>query len=91
MLFCELNSKLAYKIQYQEITVNITNPFESFYVLDSAKDVHDTFPSANKIIAIGGRKPQSNHLCIATIENNAALYAYSWSPGEYKVLIMAFY
>lgn len=87
----ELNRNIDGKIQYREITVNITNPLESFYTLDSEEDVRFAFPSANKIIAIGGRKTRSDHLCIATVENNSYLYAYSWSPGEYKVLIIAFY
>ena len=56
MLFCELNSNISDKIQYREITVNITNQRESFYTLDSAKDVSSSFPTADKIIAIGGRK-----------------------------------
>lgn len=90
-IFYLLFSNISKKIQYREITVNITNQLESFYTLDSAKDVSNAFPTADKIIAIGGRKTQSEYLCIATIENNANLYAFSWAPGEYKVLIIAIY
>ena len=91
MLFCELNSKIEYKIQYKEISVNITTQVGNCYTLNSSMDLSDSFPNANKIIAIGGRKQQSDYLCIAAIENNASLYAFSWFPGEYKVLIIAIY
>ena len=54
-------------------------------------NISTSFPSANKVIALSGRKPQTEYLCMATVENNANLYAFAFSSGEYKVLLIAIY
>lgn len=86
-----LNSKLSNIVQYSEMDVEIGLSLPEGGHSSGAVDVSKSFPSAKKIIAIGGRRSGTNYVCWATIENNKYLYCESASAGIYKVIIMAFY
>ena len=89
----DLNSNLMTKIQYSEIVVEIGNgnnlPEGGFS--SGAVDVSKAFPSAKKIIPIGGRRTGTQYVCNATIENNTTLYCNAMCTGVYKVTIVGFY
>ena len=87
----ELNSNISGKIQYREISVTISTALGNYYTLESPMNISHFFPSANKIIALGGRKQKTEYLCMTTVENNESLYAFAFSSGEYKVLVIAIY
>lgn len=88
-----LNSNLMTKIQCGEIVVEIGNgnnlPEGGFS--SGAVDVSEVFPSAKKIVAIGGRRSGTTYVCNATIENDTTLYCNAMSTGVYKVTIVGFY
>lgn len=86
-----MNSKLSNIVQYSEMDVEIGLSLPEGGHSSGAVDVSKSFPSAKKIIAIGGRRSGTNYVCWATIENNKYLYCESASAGIYKVIIMAFY
>lgn len=86
-----LNSKLSNIVQYSEMDVEVGLSLPEGGHSSGAVDVSKSFPSAKKIIAIGGRRSGTNYVCWATIENNKYLYCESASAGIYKVIIMAFY
>ena len=89
----ELEETLENKIQYREIEVEIGNgnnlPEGGFS--SGAVDVSIEFPSAKKIVAIGGRRSGTQYVCNATVENNTTLYCNANSAGVYKVTIIGFY
>lgn len=88
-----LNGNLTNKIQYREIQVEIGNgnnlPEGGFS--SGAVDVSTEFPSAKKVVAIGGRRSGTQYVCNATIENNTTLYCNASSTGVYHVTIIGFY
>lgn len=89
----ELEETLENKIQYREIQVEIRNgnnlPEGGFS--SGAVDVSTEFPSAKKVVAIGGRRSGTQYVCTATVENNSTLYCNANSTGVYKVTIIGFY
>ena len=89
----QLNSGLGNTIKWQWRTVNCTEHVEGGpYFATSAIDTATVYPSASLIIAIGGRKPGSNSIATACIDNsNGFVYAYALEGGEYPVLLIAFY
>lgn len=88
-----LNSNLMTKIQYREIQVEIGNgnnlPEGGFS--SGAVDVSTEYPSAKKVVAIGGRRSGTQYVCNATIENNTTMYCNAVSAGVYYVTIIGFY
>ena len=88
-----LNENLTNKIQYHEIQVEIGNgnnlPGGGFS--SGAVDVSNEFPSAKKVVAIGGRRSGTQYVCNATIENNTTMYCNAVSAGVYYVTIIGFY
>ena len=88
-----LNGNLTNKIQYREIQVEIGNgnnlPEGGFS--SGAVDVSTEFPSAKKVVSIGGRRSGTQYVCNATIENNTTLYCNASSTGVYHVTIIGFY
>ena len=88
-----LNGNLTNKIQCGEIVVEIGNgnnlPEGGFS--SGAVDVSEVFPSAKKIVAIGGRRAGTQYVCNATIENDTTLYCNAMSTGVYRVTVISFY
>lgn len=87
----ELNSKSDNKIQFNEIEVSIDTKINEIYSTNGAIDISNAFPSAKRIIALGGRSPGSNYVCNATVEGNAVLYCNAKYSGSYKVLLIGIY
>lgn len=89
--FSELNSKTKNKIQFNEISVEINTQLNDIYSTNGHIDVSNVFPSSKRILALGGRMPGYNYVCIATVENNAAMYCNAKYAGTYKVLLVGIY
>lgn len=87
----ELNSKTENKIQFNEISVKINTRLEDSYSTNGHIDVSRIFPSAKRMLALGGRSPATNYVCTATIENNSSMYCNAQYAGTYKVLIVGIY
>lgn len=86
-----LNSNLANKIQYREIEVEIGDSLPEGGHSSGAVDVSNEYPSAKKVVAIGGRRSGTTYVCNATVENNATMYCAASSAGVYHVTIIGFY
>ena len=87
----ELNSNLIAKIQYREIQVEIGTSLPEGGHSSGAVDVSEEYPSAKKVVAIGGRRSGTTYVCNATIENNTTMYCTASSAGVYHVTIIGFY
>lgn len=86
-----LNGNLTNKIQYREIEVEIGTSLPEGGHSSGAVDVSDEYPSAKKVVAIGGRRSGTTYVCNATIENNTTMYCTAVSAGVYHVTIIGFY
>ena len=86
-----LNGNLTNKIQYREIEVEIGTGLPEGGYSSGAVDVSDEYPSAKKVVAIGGRRSGTTYVCNATVENNTTLYCTASSAGVYHVTIIGFY
>lgn len=86
-----LNGKITNKIQYREIEVEIGTSLPEGGHSSGAVDVSDEYPSAKKVVAIGGRRSGTTYVCNATVENNTTLYCTASSAGVYHVTIIGFY
>lgn len=88
----EAISGLNSRIQFTDYAVNISTPLGNGYS-SGAVEVNP-FPSAERVIVIGGRKSQSNSVCNATMEKYAdsyVMYATAPESGEHKVTFIGFY
>lgn len=86
-----LNGKITNKSQYREIEVEIGTSLPEGGHSSGAVDVSDEYPSAKKVVAIGGRRSGTTYVCNATVENNTTLYCTASSAGVYHVTIIGFY
>lgn len=86
-----LNGNLTNKIQYREIEVEIGTSLPEGGHSSGAVDVSDEYPSAKKVVAIGGRRSGTTYVCNATVENNTTMYCTASSAGVYHVTIIGFY
>lgn len=86
-----LSGNLTNKIQYREIDVEIGTSLPEGGHSSGAVDVSDEYPSAKKVVAIGGRRSGTTYVCNATVENNTTMYCTASSAGVYHVTIIGFY
>lgn len=86
-----LNGNLTNKIQYREIQVEIGTSLPEGGHSSGAVDVSNEYPSAKKVVAIGGRRSGTTYVCNATVENNTTMYCTASSAGVYHVTIIGFY
>lgn len=86
-----LNGNITNKIQYREIQVEIGTSLPEGGHSSGAVDVSTEYPSAKKVVAIGGRRSGTTYVCNATVENNTTMYCTASSAGVYHVTIIGFY
>ena len=89
--FNSISESIKNKIQYREIEVTIGDDLPEGGHSSGVVDVSDEYPSAKKVVAIGGRRSGTQYVCNATIEDNKNLYCTATSSGVYKVTIIGFY
>lgn len=90
-MYSRLNGNLTNKIQYREIQVEIGTSLPEGGYSSGAVDVSNEYPSAKKVVAIGGRRSGTTYVCNATVENNTTMYCTASSAGVYHVTIIGFY
>ena len=61
------------------------------YAPSEILDLSKLFPNAKFIIAAGGRRSGTNHVCTAVVDGGRYLYCLAPSQGVYTVTVVGFY
>ena len=86
------NTKGMIQISTREIIADtaISQSSYSAFAASDLIDLKELFPNAKFLIAVGGRRSGTNHICSAFVDNGM-LYILAPSTGVYTVTIVAFY